>query len=190
MTICRNPKNCMALPSAWVLRFIDELPPHAKVLDVACGEGRHTSLCLLRGFDVTAVDADVTHLEPLVGTPGLTLECRDLEAEPWPYAEEAFDAIIVTNYLYRAHFPHYWRSLKPGGLFLMETFTTVNTAIWGRPRSPEHVLQPGELLRLAPPEARICAYEEGLNADELGLERIVWLKPGDAEVLALRLGAR
>ena len=96
----------------------------------------------------------------------------------------------MTNYLYRAHFPHYWRSLKPGGLFLMETFTTVNTAIWGRPRSPEHVLQPGELLRLAPPEARICAYEEGLNADELGLERIVWLKPGDAEVLALRLGAR
>ena len=141
MTLCRNPKNCMALPSAWVLRFIDELPPHAK-------------------------------------------------AEPWPYAEEAFDAIIVTNYLYRAHFPHYWRSLKSGGLFLMETFTTVNTAIWGRPRSPEHVLQPGELLRLAPPEARICAYEEGLNADELGLERIVWLKPGDAEVLALRLGAR
>lgn len=190
MTLCRNPKNCMALPSAWVLRFIDELPPHAKVLDVACGEGRHTSLCLLRGFDVTAVDVDVTHLEPLVGTPGLTLECRDLEAEPWPYAEEAFDAIIVTNYLYRAHFPHYWRSLKSGGLFLMETFTTVNTAIWGRPRSPEHVLQPGELLRLAPQEARICAYEEGLNAEELGLERIVWLKPGDAEVLALRLGAR
>lgn len=151
MTICRNPKNCMALPSAWVLRFIDELPPHAKVLDVACGEGRHTSLCLLRGFDVIAVDVDVSHLEPLVGTPGLTLECRDLEAEPWPYAEEAFDAIIVTNYLYRAHFPHYWRSLKSGGLFLMETFTTVNTAIWGRPRSPEHVLQPGELLRLAPP---------------------------------------
>ena len=108
----------------------------------------------------------------------------------WPYAEEAFDAIIVTNYLYRAHFSHYWRSLKSGGLFLMETFTTVNTAIWGRPRSPEHVLQPGELLRLAPQEARICAYEEGLNADELGLERIVWLKPGDAEVLALRLGAR
>ncbi|MBS1344606.1 MAG: class I SAM-dependent methyltransferase, partial [Sutterella sp.] len=34
------------------------------------------------------------------------------------------------------------------------------------------------------------AYEEGLNADELGLERIVLLKPGDAEVLALRLGAR
>ena len=186
MTLCRNPKNCMALPSAWVLRFIDELPPHAKVLDVACGEGRHTSLCLLRGFDVTAVDVDVTHLEPLVGTPGLTLECRDLEAEPWPYAEEAFDAIIVTNYLYRAHFPHYWRSLKSGGLFLMETFTTVNTAIWGRPRSPEHVLQPGELLRLAPPEARICAYEEGLNADELGLERIVWLKPGDAGPAARR----
>lgn len=84
MTLCRNPKNCMALPSAWVLRFIDELPPHAKVLDVACGEGRHTSLCLLRGFDVTAVDVDVTHLEPLVGTPGLTLECRDLEADPGP----------------------------------------------------------------------------------------------------------
>ena len=180
----------MALPSAWVLRFIDELPAHAKVLDLACGEGRHTSLCLLKGYEVTAVDVDVSHVELLVGAPGLTVECRDLEAEPWPYEAEQFDAIIVTNYLHRPHFPHYWESLKGGGLFLMETFTEVNTAIWGRPRSPEHVLKPGELLKLAPEGARICAYEEGLTENELGVERIAWLKPGDAEVLALRLGTR
>lgn len=190
MTICRNPVNCMALPSAWVLRFIDEIPRGARVLDVACGEGRHTGLLLLKGFRVTACDIDVSHVEPLVGTPGLTLECRDLEGESWPWEPESFDAIVVTNYLHRAHFPHYWSSLSPGGIFIMETFTEVNTRIWGRPRSPAHVLEPGELLRLAPEGARICAYEEGLTAADLGVERVVWTKPADADRLALRLGAR
>lgn len=190
MTVCKAPENCMALPSAWVLRFIDELPRGARVLDVACGEGRHTALCLLKGLRVTAADIDLSYVEPLAGMPGLTLERRDLESEPWPYAPETFDAVIVTNYLWRAHFPHYWDVLRPGGLFLMETFSEVNTRIWGRPRNPDHYLLEGELLRLTPPGARICAYEEGLTTMELGLERIAWIKPGDAEVLALRLGVR
>ena len=73
--------NCSALPCAWVMRFFPILPRGARILDVAAGEGRHTSLFLLEGFRVTAVDVDVSHLEALVGTPGLTLECRDLEAE-------------------------------------------------------------------------------------------------------------
>lgn len=191
MAVCKNSNgNCMQLPSAWVMRFIDALPHRARVLDLACGEGRHTSLFLMKGFEVTAVDIDVSHVEPLVDAPGLTVECRDLENEPWPYGEAAFDAIVVTNYLHRAHFPDYWKSLAPGGLFIMETFTEVNKRIWGRPKRPEHYLLPGELLRLAPEGARICAYEEGLNTQDYGVERIVWMKPGDAEMLALPLGAR
>lgn len=99
MSVCKNPKeNCMRYPSAWVMRFADELPARARVLDLACGEGRHTGLFLMKGCRVTAVDIDLSHVEALAGTPGLTLECRDLENEPWPYGEDQFDAIVVTNY--------------------------------------------------------------------------------------------
>ena len=48
MSVCKNPKeNCMRYPSAWVMRFADELPARARVLDLACGEGRHTGLLSL-----------------------------------------------------------------------------------------------------------------------------------------------
>lgn len=191
MPVCKNPnENCMRYPSAWVMRFADELPPRARVLDLACGEGRHTGLFLMKGFRVTAVDIDLSYVEPLAGTPELTLECRDLENEPWPYGKDMFDAIVVTNYLHRPHFPHYAESLAPGGLFIMETFTETNTRIWGRPRNPEHYLLPGELLKLAPKDARIVAYEEGLTTLDYGVERIVWMKPGRAERLAVSLNTR
>lgn len=72
----------------------------------------------------------------------------------------------------------------------METFTEVNTRIWGRPRNPDHYLLPGELLRLAPAGVRIVAYEEGLTELDYGVERIVWMKPGPVEKLAVSLGAR
>lgn len=182
--------NCSALPSAWVMRFLSILPRGARILDVAAGEGRHTSLFLLEGFNVTAVDVDVSNLEPLVGTLGLTLECRDLEAEPWPYGKEAFDGIVVTNYLHREHFPHYWESLAPGGIFLMETFLRSNEYIWGRPKNPAHGFENGELLRLMPEGARIIAYEEGMASDNRLVARIAFAKPGRVEPYGYPLRAR
>ncbi len=184
--------DCGALmrPSAWVMRFAGLVSRHARVLDVACGEGRHTAFFALRGAAVTAVDIDLRAVECLAGASGITLECRDLEAEPWPYEDESFDAIIVTNYLHRAHFPHYWRTLKPGGVFIMETFTKANGLIWGRPRNPEHYLLERELLRLAPEAAHIVAYEEGMTTEDHAVARIVWTKPAPAEPYGEPLGTR
>lgn len=181
--------DCLIAPSPWIQRFIDLCAPKSHALDVAAGPGRHTAWMLLKGFRVTSVDIDVRQLEPLVGQPGLTLECRDLENEPWPYAPESFDVIVVTFYLHRAHFKHYWESLKPGGLFLMETFTQANQAIWGRPRNPDHYLKPRELLTLCPPEASLIAYEEGLTNEDRAVQRIVWAKPGPCDPYAYRLQA-
>lgn len=182
--------DAMMRPSAWVMRFAVLLPRRAHVLDVACGEGRHTAYFALRGARVTAVDIDLHAIEPLAGAPGITLECRDLEKEPWPYADEAFDAIVVTNYLHRPHFEHYMRSLRPGGVFIMETFTKANGLIWGRPRNPAHYLLERELLMLTPAEAHIVAYEEGMTTEDHAVARIVWTKPADAEPYGQPLGTR
>ena len=43
-------------PSAWVVTNSRYLVPNAKVLDLACGNGRHTKFLIEKGFDVTSVD--------------------------------------------------------------------------------------------------------------------------------------
>ena len=51
-----------AAASPWVLRWAEclrlLLPVQARVLDVACGRGRHTRLFEDVGYKVTAVDRD------------------------------------------------------------------------------------------------------------------------------------
>lgn len=180
--------EAMRRPSSWVRRFAPLFDPRAEVLDLAAGEGRHTAWLLLQGFSVLAVDQDVRALEPLVGTPGFTLECRDLEGESWPYEAERFGAVVVTNYLHRPLFPHFWESLRPGGHFVTETFTRANKALWGRPSRPAHFLEEGELLSLAPEGARIIAFESGETARGLAVERIVWQKLGPCMRLVEPLG--
>lgn len=168
----------MRYPSAWVRRFLPLVKKGGHVLDLACGAGRHTAWMLMRGFRVTAADIDLTEMEGLRGAPGLTLEAHDLEGAPWPWGEAVFDGVVVTNYLYRPHYPAYWRSLTPGGIFIQETFSDANALLWGRPRNAVHRLTPGELIRLAPEGARIIAFEEGIDRRGFGIERIVWAKPG------------
>lgn len=174
-------------PSPWVLRWRHLFARHGDVLDVACGCGRHTALLALDGLRVLAVDLDVSDVEPLHGTHGITVECRDLEGEPWPYASDRFDGIVVTNYLHREHFSHYWDSLRPGGVFVMETFTRANMMLWEHPKNPAHFLEEGELLRLMPSGARLIAYEEGMTALDTCVARIVFMKSGAVQAYALPL---
>ena len=185
-----TPGSCPAMitPSRWVTRFAPLIRPRGHVLDVACGAGRHTAWFLLNGFSVTAVDVDVRAMEPLVGTPGLTVEARDLEGEEWPWEAERFDAIVVTNYLFRDHFEHYWRSLREGGIFIMETFLRANRDIWGRPARDAHSWAENEILGFIPAGARLVALEQGITSRNLARCRLAYAKPSRAEPLAYPLG--
>jgi len=147
-----------AAPSRWVVRFAAHIAPEAPVLDVACGSGRHARLLLARGHPVTAVDRDLSELEPPPGTPGLEAIAADLEAAPWPFAGRTFGAVVVTNYLHRPLFPHLIAALAPGGLLIYETFARGNER-FGRPRNPAHLLEEGELIARVWGRLRILAYE-------------------------------
>ena len=181
--------ECFTRPSPWVLCWKHLLPRQGEVLDVACGPGRHTALLALEGHRVLACDIDLTGVEALAELPNVTLECRDLEGEPWPWEAERFAGIVVTNYLHRPHFPYYWDSLMPGGVLIMETFTEANMMIWEHPRNPDHYLTEGELIRLAPADARVVAYEEGLTPADTCVARIVLMKHAPAECYAAPLEA-
>ena len=52
----------MDQPSQWVRRFAPLIPPKSRVLDLACGGGRHARYLASLGYSVLAVDKDVSVL--------------------------------------------------------------------------------------------------------------------------------
>ena len=155
----------LAAPSAWLLRWAHLLAPKSRVLDVACGSGRHLRYLHSLGHQVTGVDIDVSVAQALV--PGSELVQADLETQPWPLQDrqgpKLFDGLIVFNYLWRPLWPHLLDSLAPGGVLIYETFAS-GQAQWGRPRNPDFLLQPGELLERCQ-GLQIIAYEYGLEPE-------------------------
>jgi SAM-dependent methyltransferase len=144
-------------PSSWVVRFAALLKPGGRVLDLACGNGRHSILLAGLGFDVLGVDLkpDTLALARLSAI-GLKENApqfleSDLEGPAWPLPSAIYghwDGIVVTNYLYRPFLTLLPSLLNANGLLIYETFALGN-AQFGKPASPEFLLMPGELLQLA-----------------------------------------
>jgi len=145
-------------PSPWVTRFARLLRPGSSVLDVACGGGRHTRFLLQRGCKVTAVDKDTSPVADLADKAEV-VEADLEDGSPWPFAGRTFDAVVVTNYLHRPLFPALAEAVAPEGVLLYETFAIGNEQ-FARPRNPDHLLKPGELLR-AFSGLQVIAYEAG-----------------------------
>ena len=144
-------------PSAWVQRWSHLVPAGGSVLDVACGHGRHLRWFAQRGHPVTGVDRSpeaIGAVQPL-GRAVLA----DIENGPWPFPNERFDAVVVTNYLWRALLPVIVASVAEGGVLIYETFAAGNESV-GKPSRPDFLLQPGELLR-ASEGLQVVAYEDG-----------------------------
>jgi len=152
-------------PSEWVRRWSALVPAGARVLDVACGSGRHVRWFGGRGARVTALDRDVLALAPLraLTEPAVEVVEADIENAPWPLAGRRFDAIVVTNYLWRPLLPILVASVDDGGVLIYETFARGNETV-GRPSNPVFLLEPGELLGAAQ-GLRVVAFEDGFIAD-------------------------
>jgi SAM-dependent methyltransferase len=123
-------------------------PTETRALDLAMGRGRHARLLARHGFVTFGVDAKLDAVRDAVAAgarEGLTIHgwCADLTMSPLPVA--AFDVVVVARYLQRDLFDAIKASVRPGGCVIYETFTSAQLAHGTGPKSPDHLLKPGEL---------------------------------------------
>ena len=154
-----NPHHALT-PAPWVERFASLLEPASRVLDLACGYGRHARHLAQAGHRVLAVDRDPAALATLEAIDGIETLRADLEQQAWPLAGTTFDAIVVTHYLHRPLFPHIGAALDPSGVLVYETFARGNEA-YGRPANPDFLLEPNELLDRFASSLNVIAFEQG-----------------------------
>ena len=168
--------------SAWVARWAHLVPgccvAGGRVLDVACGLGRHSHYFLQQNYLVASVDIAQAAIDSIANSlseeqfANAELVVADIENSPWPFAGRQFAGVVVTNYLWRALLPTIVQSVAPGGVLIYETFATGNETV-GKPSRHDFLLQPGELLR-ACAGLRVVAYEDGFSANpDRFVQRIV-----------------
>ena len=114
---------------------------------MATGAGRHARAAAEAGFRVYGVDRDLDRLRRArAGGSTARLWAADLEVSRLP--RDRFDLVICTNYLQRSLWPGLRAAVRSGGFVIYETFTVAQLAHGTGPRSPDHLLRPGELRRV------------------------------------------
>lgn len=169
--------------SGWVERWTHLVPPHGIVLDMACGQGRHMKWFSEKGHTVVGIDRSPEAILAAVRFGEAIL--ADIENAPWPLMKDdkarQFDAVVVTNYLWRPLFPVIAQSVAPGGILIYETFASGNETV-GKPSRPDFLLQTAELLQTFA-SLRIIAFEEGfLENPPRFVQRIVAVQPESRDV--------
>jgi SAM-dependent methyltransferase len=178
-----NAVHAGLTPSPWVQRWSPLVPAGASALDVACGSGRHLHWFAQRGCRVTGVDRDAAAIESLQGVGELRV--ADIENGPWPWPGRQFDAVVVTNYLWRPLLATLVGSVAPGGVLIYETFALGNETV-GKPSNPDFLLRPGELLQAAQ-GLRVLGYEDGfLAAPERFVQRLCAIREAPTSGVAAR----
>ena len=168
----------LPLPSSWLQRWAHLIRPGGTVLDVACGSGRHVRYLAAQGFRVTGVDRDGAALLPLHRHAEIIQ--ADLEAGAWPLGDRQFDAVVVTNYLWRPLWPRLLASLAPGGVLVYETFATGQQTI-GRPSREAFLLQRRELLNLSA-SLHTVAFEDGfLSSPDRFVQRLTAVREASTD---------
>jgi len=183
MSSCAYPE---IRPSAWVKRHASLIKPQGRVLDVATGNGRNARWLAAQGWQVEAVDKDETALASMQGLSGINTQIADIENGRWPYTGRKFDGIVVCRYLHRPLFPALLDSLTADGLLIYETFMMGHEA-YGRPKNPDFLLRPNELLDVFLPSLIPVAFEQGFDPSEQAVVQRICLSGRAASLSSLHV---
>jgi tellurite methyltransferase len=121
----------------------------SRALDVACGAGRNACFLASQGFATDGVDiSEVALLQAAQTAQAQGLAVRwlhwDLEERPLPFADVAYDLIVIVRYVNEALYAPLTQLLVPGGFLVVEQHLQTDADVVG-PRSPAFRLTPGAL---------------------------------------------
>jgi SAM-dependent methyltransferase len=147
-------------PAAFLRRHAHNLPPAARILSVAEGEGRNAVWLARQGHAVTGFDASAVGLDKaraLAAEGGVTVDLQHADIDGWDWAPDAWDAVLAVFVQFAPPplrdrlFAGIARTLRPGGLLLLHGYAPRQVANGtGGPRAVEN-LYTLDLLRAAFP---------------------------------------
>jgi SAM-dependent methyltransferase len=150
-------------PNAFLVRQSARLRPGSRVLCVADGEGRNSTWLAARGHEVTAFDLSpvaVDKARSLAAERGVAVDNHVAGTDTWEWAPAEYDAVaaIFIQFASPAERPSLyagmWRTLKPGGLLLIQGYTPKQLEYGtGGPGRRDH-LYTADLLRELLPQAQ------------------------------------
>ncbi len=150
----------MEQPSPWIVKYAPLIPKQGRVLDLACGYGRHAIWLAEQGYRVDAINRDTKAVSDLSGLDNVNVLMIDLETSHWPQSDQRYDGLVVSRYLYRPLLPVLATMLNPGGVLIYETFMVGNER-YGKPSNPNYLLRQNELLEIYSPLLKIISFEQG-----------------------------
>jgi tellurite methyltransferase len=139
-------------------------PEGGRALDLAGGAGRHAIWLAKQGWEVTLMDVSDAGIEQARQGAGplachidfVVADVNGFEALQThathshvadSHVPHGFEVVMVFFYLERKIFPELLQAIRPGGLLIYKTYTSMEAKLGG-PKNPAHLLEPGELLRL------------------------------------------
>jgi tellurite methyltransferase len=150
-------------------------PEGGRALDLAGGAGRHAIWLVKQGWEVTLMDVSeagveqarqsagplASHIDFVVGdVNGFKASQTHATHSQVTHSHitHGFEVVVVFFYLERKIFPELLQAIRPGGLLIYKTYTSMEAKLGG-PKNPAHLLEPGELLRLVA-GLRVLHYRE------------------------------
>jgi len=158
-------------PSAFLRERIETLPG-GEALVLAMGEGRNALYLAELGYEVTGVDISPVAAErclALAEDRGLSVSVQVADLADYAPAAGRYDLITNFYYLERGLFAKIPSALRPGGVFVLETFSIDHLGLDTEvgPSNPDFLLRPNEALE-ALSDLRILFYEDVvLQRDDL-----------------------
>jgi len=164
-------------PAALLVENPSLLPKSGKALDIAMGTGRNALYLASLGFQVTGVDLSAVAVEKCrqkAERLGLPIEALVADLEHHPLPTEEYDLIVNFYYLQRSLSPRIAAALKPRGVLVFESFTIDQLQFGWGPKSPDHLLRPGELQELFA-GLETLLYHEGIIQGDRGPKAVARL---------------
>ncbi|MBN8553997.1 MAG: class I SAM-dependent methyltransferase [Deltaproteobacteria bacterium] len=136
-------------PSSFLMEQLDLLPSGAKILEIACGEGRNTVALAAKGYSVTAFDFSAKALEraeALTKASGVSVTFKSLDLDFYLPELLSFDAIIGIQFKPpQTLLKNLSRGLKQNGHLILEAPLMESSRTYKNIESFE-CFKPNELL--------------------------------------------